>query len=380
MPRMTAAWWWVDRWRKSTAYTDMNAEEQGVYRNLLDEVWLREDHIIPDDDMVLMKVSGDPTAWPRVRAKVLRWMTKTKGGWTHETALEVIGQSQRRADKQQRYRDKWRNADGNAAGNDLGNARGNKAGNNPGSPSPSPSPTTEVTNERVAATPADRPAVRTNPLTGPRDPREREFLALVREAAELTGLDPIDIASQATHYEGAKGRRINPATMSDDRLLNSISDLRELVKAERAKRGTAATPPEAVTESGKSSDGSSVRPAGAPRQKPATGSGAPLPSVSPAAQPGADGGASEAWEAVRAQLTRSVPARAMETIFGPTEAVELVAEGSGRTLVIQAPARSVLWVQSSHAEELNAALEAAGLEDVVVEFRPVAARAPGEAG
>jgi hypothetical protein len=38
---MRAAWWWVDRWRKSTAYTDMTAEQQGVYRNLLDELWLR---------------------------------------------------------------------------------------------------------------------------------------------------------------------------------------------------------------------------------------------------------------------------------------------------------------------------------------------------
>ena len=24
---MRAAWWWIDRWRKSTAYTDMTAEE-----------------------------------------------------------------------------------------------------------------------------------------------------------------------------------------------------------------------------------------------------------------------------------------------------------------------------------------------------------------
>ena len=62
---MIAAWWWVDRWRKSTAYTDMTAEEQGLYRNLLDEVWLRKDHIIPDDSMILEKVSGDHKAWKK---------------------------------------------------------------------------------------------------------------------------------------------------------------------------------------------------------------------------------------------------------------------------------------------------------------------------
>ena len=65
--RMRAAWWWIDRWRQSTAFTDMTAEEQGLYRNLLDEVWLREDCIIPDDPRILARVSGDPEAWGRCR-------------------------------------------------------------------------------------------------------------------------------------------------------------------------------------------------------------------------------------------------------------------------------------------------------------------------
>lgn len=86
---MRAAWWWIDRWRKSTAYTDMTAEEQGVYRNLLDECWLR-DGIIPDSDFALKKISGDPDAWPRVREKVLARFTKVDGGYRNETADEVI--------------------------------------------------------------------------------------------------------------------------------------------------------------------------------------------------------------------------------------------------------------------------------------------------
>ena len=125
---MRAAWWWIDRWRQSTAYTDMTAEEQGLYRNLLDEVWLREDCIIPDDERIISRVSGDPEAWKRCGAKVLRWMKKVPGGWTHATALEVIGQSLRRAEKQKRYRER------------IGNADGNGSDNKSGSPSPSPSP------------------------------------------------------------------------------------------------------------------------------------------------------------------------------------------------------------------------------------------------
>jgi len=125
---MNAAWWWIDRWRKSTAYTDMSAEEQGLYRNLLDEIWLREDHCIPDDPKILAKVSGDFEAWNRCGNNVLKWLKKTRKGWTNDTALEVISQSNNRAEKQKRYRDRLRNKDGNGAGN------------TDGSPSPSPSP------------------------------------------------------------------------------------------------------------------------------------------------------------------------------------------------------------------------------------------------
>lgn len=130
--KMVGAWWWIDRWRNSTAFTDMTAEEQGLYRNLCDEVWLRPDHVIPDDPHVLARVSGDHRAWKRSGAKVLRWMTKVDGGWTNETAVEVLKESRRRAEKQQRYRDRRRNASGNADGNASGNGGGNPAGNNPG--------------------------------------------------------------------------------------------------------------------------------------------------------------------------------------------------------------------------------------------------------
>lgn len=128
--KMLGAMWWIDRWRRSSAYTDMTAEEQGCYRNLLDEVWLRPDHTIPDDRRILAKVSGDPEAWARCGDKVLLWMERTAGGWTHPTALEVIGQSRRRSEKQAAYRSRA----GNAVGNDSGNTGGNAEDNKPGSP------------------------------------------------------------------------------------------------------------------------------------------------------------------------------------------------------------------------------------------------------
>ena len=137
--KFRAAWWWIDRWRSSSAYTDLDAASQGLYRNLCDEVWLRHksgnaggnEGVIPYDSMG--RASGFPDLWPELMDKILPHLTEVSGrGWTSETALEVIEQSRRRAEKQKRYRDKAGNAGGNAAGNDPGN----KAG----SPSPSPSP------------------------------------------------------------------------------------------------------------------------------------------------------------------------------------------------------------------------------------------------
>ena len=124
---MRGAWWWIDRWRKSNEFNDLTAEQQGLYRNLLDELWLREDHAIPDDQRILARVSGDHEAWERSGPRVLECMTKTKAGWTHPTAVEVIEQSKRRAENQRRYRQR----------------RDNKTDNEPDSPSPSPSPDPE---------------------------------------------------------------------------------------------------------------------------------------------------------------------------------------------------------------------------------------------
>ena len=146
MPKMRGAMWWIDRWRQSTACTDMTAEEQGLYRNLLDEVWVRDGHVIPDDPRILARVSMDPEAWARCGEKVLGWMKRVEGGWTNDTALEVIHQAERRAEKQARYRAKC----GNAPGNEEGNAPGNEAG------SPSPSPSQEQEQNEHPPTPRKR--------------------------------------------------------------------------------------------------------------------------------------------------------------------------------------------------------------------------------
>lgn len=101
--RLTGLWWWIDRWRKSTAYTDLTLEEQGAYRNLLDEAALRGGPI-PNNEDTLAKACGDARKWRRVRNAVLARFTLGPDGWRNATLDEVLAESIRRAEKQRRYR------------------------------------------------------------------------------------------------------------------------------------------------------------------------------------------------------------------------------------------------------------------------------------
>jgi uncharacterized protein YdaU (DUF1376 family) len=135
--QLTALWWWIDRWRKSTAYMDMTLEAQGAYRNLLDEAWLREGSL-PNDERILAKACGDATRWPAVRAVVLAHFVLTGDTWRNTTLDDVLRQSERRAVNQRNYR--LRRASDNAPDNAPDNGGANDPANKPDSPDPDPSP------------------------------------------------------------------------------------------------------------------------------------------------------------------------------------------------------------------------------------------------
>jgi hypothetical protein len=102
-----------------------------------------------------------------------------------------------------------------------------------------------VRGEEGAPATAYRPPGPANPLVaGRRVELERECLALVTEVAGLTGEDPVDVIAAASGYKGAATTKLNPATMSDDRLANTVRDLRAdaaALRAKGAKSGTAAS-------------------------------------------------------------------------------------------------------------------------------------------
>jgi uncharacterized protein YdaU (DUF1376 family) len=152
---MRALYWWIDRWRKSTAYTDLTLEEQAAYRNLLDEGTLRNGPI-PNDERVLAKASGDAIRWPAIRENVLKRFTVQADGLHNETLDLVIRQSLRRAANQQHYRagrangtahgrtnghaNGGANGGDNAHGNGADNGAANGAHNEADSPDPDPDP------------------------------------------------------------------------------------------------------------------------------------------------------------------------------------------------------------------------------------------------
>jgi uncharacterized protein YdaU (DUF1376 family) len=115
---MRALLWWIDRWRKSTAFTDMTLEEQAAYRNLLDEATLRGG-ALPTNERSLAKACGDALAWKRVRKVVMTRFRKERDGYRNETLDSVLTTSQHRMDRQRRWREKQsgRNAGRNAKRN-----------------------------------------------------------------------------------------------------------------------------------------------------------------------------------------------------------------------------------------------------------------------
>ena len=159
---MRAAWWWIDRWRKSTAYTDMTLAEQGAYRNLLDELWLRNG-LLPDNDRILGKIAGDVHEWPGVRDVVMRRFTKVNEGWRHSTHDEVAAYPASQAAKGRMRMAGMTDAERSALGMRAAEARWGKNGKTPRQhasqipaecqpPSPSPSPSLKSSRRRVFGT------------------------------------------------------------------------------------------------------------------------------------------------------------------------------------------------------------------------------------
>ena len=72
-----------------------------------------------------------------------------------------------------------------------------------------------------------------NPFVTDRPKLETECLRLVREEAAETHADPVEVI--ARHSSWRDGAKLNPASMTDDRLLHTVRSLRKSAQERAAK-------------------------------------------------------------------------------------------------------------------------------------------------
>lgn len=219
----------------------MSLEQEGAFLRLLCHSWLHGS--IPSEVAALAKICRVPPSkmarlWPGVAPC---FTEKTAGRMVNpRQERDRAAQEQHRAERAEAGKrgaeKKWggmarpSNGDGSAIKEPLAKD---------GSPfsvlrSPSPSARTERTERPIeAAGPKANPFV-----DGKRDEYEREAMRLTWGIAELTGRDGAEVFAAAAHYEGAMRQKVNPAGLTDDRLLNTVLDLRATLKAEQDKRHT----------------------------------------------------------------------------------------------------------------------------------------------
>lgn len=243
--KLLAEWFWTDRWDGSSASL-LPMEARGLYREMLTQAWRRGGRLPNDPDAIQRAVRCSAEEWSRCWPKVRRYWT-VDGDWlVNRTQQEVYAKAKASCDAS-RERSKrgaaarWRNAQAHAQAS--GRAKPEQC---PPSPSPSqridglnansatPAPVVPLPQRPQAGRPAGEGRVPSNPLVD-RRAYEAEFLRLVRELADLTDRDPVEVAREASSYEGARTSPINPASMTDDRLANSVLDLRSNIQAAKAK-------------------------------------------------------------------------------------------------------------------------------------------------
>jgi uncharacterized protein YdaU (DUF1376 family) len=102
---MRGLYWWIDKWRTSSAYGDLTLECQGAYRNLLDEACLRGG-ALPNDPEVLARACGDARRWAAIAPIVLTHFQLVDNEWRKPALDKVLAESRRRATNQKNYRAK----------------------------------------------------------------------------------------------------------------------------------------------------------------------------------------------------------------------------------------------------------------------------------
>jgi uncharacterized protein YdaU (DUF1376 family) len=342
-----AGWWWIDRWRKSTAYTDMTLAEQGAYRNLLDELWLRGG-LLPNDERILAKISGDALSWPSVREAVMCRFEVTADGRSlrNETHDEVAAGGSKLSTSQAKKGEKRaagaaRDSSGRFQPKDQPDQPPGQPESSREAPAGSSLRTPDPDPFSVSVTGADEP---------PQPPAAREEPAEER-AGEVTPIDAGDVLAQTEYlaaewiaaggYASREWRRGVKGELRARGIDAGSAVVRERIVAQRERSAADAARAQAVAVV---SD--LVARSSAPGRK--------------------------EWAAVMSHLEPTLNSHSFGVWFRPLVALGIVSDDEGDRLLVGAPNEQfVTWVGRNYQDQIAAAVTAAGLElSVVVVLEP----------
>lgn len=246
--KLLAEWFWIDRWDGSSAAL-LNMECQGVYRSMLSQAWRRGARLPNDHAAIRRAIRCSAREWSRTWPKIERYWRVDGDELVNDTQLEVYAEAKRILEAQREKGQK------RAAG--APRAGGRFVPSQPPARTPAESPADTPAGRPAAAPPKHQPpslspgtdneqrirqasaggGPKANPfVTGKRDELELESFSLSREIADLKGEPAEEVFADAAHYVGAERQKVNPANMTDDRLLNTVIDLRATLREEQAKR------------------------------------------------------------------------------------------------------------------------------------------------
>lgn len=217
MPKLIAEWFLTDRWMGSSGFL-LPMAARGLYREMLTQAWRRGAKLPNNHEAIRRAVGATRSEWTRLWPLVSHYWSAQGSDLVNETQVEVYGAAMAKAEA---YAERSRKGGKASAQVRLKLKSGStqvepklvlKGVLGVNTPSPSPSITTLVSNLQRNAL-VDRPKL------------EAEWGVLIPRVAEAANLDPTEVARKVTDFRGYG--YVNAATMSDDRLAQSMINLRK---------------------------------------------------------------------------------------------------------------------------------------------------------
>ena len=91
--KLTAEWFWVDRWMGSSAFL-LPMEARGLYREMLSQAWRRGAQLPNDPAAIQRAVAAQPWEWERTWPLVRGYWQERNGILVNETQVEIFRDSQ----------------------------------------------------------------------------------------------------------------------------------------------------------------------------------------------------------------------------------------------------------------------------------------------